>query len=302
MSPLSQPVSLLASLMSALAYHVYTIFLFSKSDIKTTLIPSFFALGAAPLSPTRRFAHAIQAVLWIYLHLFQFNLSNQVRDPEEDRQNKPWRPLPSGRITLKNANRLKKLSIAACLFASWCYGWRLLRISAFFTVLIPAYHELHGDSHWISKNLMNAVGYACFASGSTLIASKDRTQLDFTGTLSISVISAILATTIQAQDFQDVEGDSLVGRKTLPIVFPNLSRLTPIVTLLIWSLYLTTIWEINAIASITFFTLAVVVGTRYYLWRSVKDDQLSYFLYNIWLAGAFAMPGYWRLYKEGAAF
>ncbi|PPQ66605.1 hypothetical protein CVT24_006916 [Panaeolus cyanescens] len=282
MSPLPQPLTRIGSSVSTLASHAYTLFLFSKSDIKTTLIPvSFFALGAAPLSPTRRFAHAIQAIFWIYLHLFQFNLANQVRDPEEDRQNKPWRPLPSGRITLKNAYRLKKLAIATCLFVSWCYGYRVLRTSAFFSILIPAYHELHGDSHWLSKNLMNAVGYACFASGSTLIASKDRSQLDFTGTLAISVISAILATTIQAQDFQDVEGDSLVGRKTLPIVFPNLSRLTPIVTLLLWSFYLTSIWEINTLATVAFFTLALVVGTRYYLWRSVKDDQMSYFLYNV---------------------
>ncbi|KAJ3513367.1 hypothetical protein NLJ89_g2987 [Agrocybe chaxingu] len=286
---------------STLSYHAYTIFLFSKSDIKTTLIPSFFALGAAPLSPTRSLSHALQSILWIYLHVFHFNLCNQVRDPMEDKRNKPWRPLPSGRITLTNAIRLKRIAITACLLLSLCYSPIVFYSSAFFAALVPMYHELHGDQHWLSKNLMNAVGYACFAIGSTLIASADRYKLDFVSSLSIFVISSILATTIQAQDFQDVEGDAEVGRKTLPIVFPNLSRYTPIISLLLWSLYLTVVWEISIPSSIAFTCLGLIVGIRYYFWRSVKDDEWSYFLYNIWLAIAFSMPGYWRMYKESAA-
>ncbi|KAF8959406.1 hypothetical protein BDZ97DRAFT_1922932 [Flammula alnicola] len=73
------------------------------------------------------------------------------------------------------------------------------------------------------------------------------------------------------------------------------------ITLLLWSWYLSCIWEIDVPASLGFTGLAAIVGVRYYFWRSTKDDQLSYFLYNIWLAIAFAMPGYWRLYKETAA-
>jgi len=145
------------------------------------------------------------------------------------------------------------------------------------------------------------VGYACFAIGSTLIASNDRSRLDFTGSLSIFIISAILATTIQAQDFQDVDGDKSVGRSTLPIAFPKLSRCTPLISLLLWSAYLTCIWEIGGIGTCGFTCLAVIVGLRYFLLRTTKDDELSYLMYNIWLAIAFSMPGYWRLYKESAA-
>ncbi|KAF8905771.1 UbiA prenyltransferase family [Gymnopilus junonius] len=284
-----------SSLASRLAYHTFTLFLFSKSDIKTTLIPvSFFSLGAAPLSPTNR-------VFWIWLHLLHFNLANQVRDPEEDMRNKPWRPLPSGRISLSTARVFRYLMPLVCMVVSLCYSRTIFYASAFFAALVPMYHELHGDAHWLSKNLMNAVGYACFAIGSTLIASNDRSKLDFTGALSIFIISAILATTIQAQDFQDVDGDKSVGRSTLPIAFPNLSRYTLLITLLLWSAYLTCIWEIGGIGSIGFTCLAMVVGLRYYLLRTTKDDEVSYFMYNIWLAVAFSMPGYWRFYKESAA-
>ncbi|KAF8164744.1 UbiA prenyltransferase family [Crassisporium funariophilum] len=273
---------------SRMTYHAFTLFLFSKSDIKTTLIPvSFFALGAAPLSPTRRLSHAIQAIVWIWLHLLQFNLANQVRDPEEDRRNKPWRPLPSGRISLANAYILKRIATVACLLVSWYYSSRVFIASAFFAVLIPMYHEMHGDRHWLTKNLMNSLGYACFAIGSTLIAASDRSKLDLTGSLSIFIISAILATTIQTQDFQDVQGDKLVGRQTLPIAFPNISRYTPLISLVIWSLYLTSMWEIDIPGSVGFTCLAIIVGVRYYLWRTTKDDQFSYLLYNVRLFVAF---------------
>ena len=105
--------------------------------------------------------------------------------------------------------------------------------------------------------------------------------MDFPGAFSISVIAAVLATTIQAQDFQDVIGDKAVGRYTLPIAFPNFSRYTPLVTLVTWSLYLTIMWEITTPAGVGFTFLGIVVGIRYYFWRSAKDDEWSYVLYNV---------------------
>ena len=257
-------------------------------------------MGAAPLSPTHPASHAIQCVLWVWLHVLQFNLSNQLHDPEEDIRNKPWRPLPSGRITLANVIILKYITTATCLLLSYAYSPCVLVSSASLSLLIRLYHEMHGDQHWLSKNLMNSVGYACFATGATLVAgmapfpcpqivscrlskilASNRYQLDFPGAVSISVIAAILATTIQAQDFQDVIGDKAVGRHTLPIAFPNFSRYTPLVTLVMWSLYLTTMWEITTPAGVGFTFLGIVVGIRYYFWRSTKDDEWSYVLYNV---------------------
>ena len=127
-------------------------------------------MGAAPLSSTHRGSHALQCVVWVWLHVLQFNLSNQIRDPEEDKCNKPWRPLPSGRITLANAYILKYITIATCLLLSYSYSTCVLVSSALLTLVIPMYHEMHGDQHWLSKNLMNSIGYSCFATGSTLVA------------------------------------------------------------------------------------------------------------------------------------
>jgi len=131
--------------------------------------------------------------------------------------------------------------------------------------------------------------------------ASDRCQLDLPGAFSVSVIAAILATTIQAQDFQDVIGDKAVGRNTLPIAFPTFSRYTILVTLVMWSLYLTTMWEITTPAGVGFTFLGIVVGIRYYFWRSTTDDEWSYILYNIWLTIAFAMPGYWRMFRQNTS-
>lgn len=257
-------------------------------------------MGAAPLSSTHRASHAIQSILWLWLHVLQFNLSNQVRDPEEDKRNKPWRPLPSGRITLAQAIILKYITIATCLLLSYSYSPCVLISSASLSLIIPLYHEMHGDQHWLTKNLMGGGGYACFATGCTLVAAFDRYKLDFPGAFSISIVAAILATTLQAQDFQDVIGDKAVGRYTLPIAFPNFSRCTVLITLVMWSLYLTTMWEIATPAGVGFIFLAIIIGIRYYFWRSTENDEWSYVLYNVWLTIAFAMPGYWRMFRENA--
>ena len=126
----------------------------------------------------------------------------------------------------------------------------------------------------------------------SIILASNRCRLDFPGAFSISVIAAILATTIQAQDFQDVIGDKAVGRNTLPIAFPNFSRYTLLVTLVMWSLYLTAMWEITTPAGVGFTFLGIVVGIRYYFWRSTKDDEWSYVLYNVSLFPIFITSTY----------
>jgi len=99
--------------------------------------------------------------------------------------------------------------------------------------------------------------------------------------LSIFVIASILATTIQVQDFQDVVGDNSIGRKTLPIVFPNGSRYTPIICLVLWSMFLSSVWELSILASLAYASFGTYVGLRFFHKRSVKEDERSYLIYNV---------------------
>jgi 4-hydroxybenzoate polyprenyltransferase len=93
---------------------------------------------------------------------------------EEDKLNKPWRPLPAGRITLQNSLILRWLSIIASLLLSAWYSGYVLAASFTYTVAVTLYHELNGHGHWLMKSLMNAGGLTTIALGSTLIAGMSR--------------------------------------------------------------------------------------------------------------------------------
>ncbi len=89
----------------------------------------------------------------------------------------------------------------------------------------------------------------------------------------------IVLTTIHAQDFQDVPGDRIQGRKTLPIVAPTASRIS-MIFLLMWSMWLGVISQ-TIVAQIFLISGAIVVGGRFMLFRTVPADRISYVLYNV---------------------
>jgi hypothetical protein len=84
--------------------------------------------------------------------------------------NKSSRPIPSGQISLERAVVLRWALPPVCLFTSACYSSKVLGASFVLTLFIIFYNELKAHWHWFSKNLITAVGYACFEIGSTLIA------------------------------------------------------------------------------------------------------------------------------------
>lgn len=144
----------------------------------------------------------------------------------------------------------------------------------------------------------------------------NRSALDGTAALAVCLSTAIFATTIHAQDFKDVYGDALVGRKTLPIVHPKYSRQTILIGLSVWSLSLNIIWGLDSFTGALLMLLAMCVGVRFMVYKTVPDDQFSFYLYNVrpqvpvfrsftatddkpdlsqvWLSCAHALPGYWR--------
>lgn len=107
---------------------------------------------------------------WLVYHLFMFNACNQRGSYIEDSVNKPWRPIPSGRITPSTARILSIWlyisSIAGSIYLQ--VPWASIML-CFFTYL---YNQLKLDNHWASKSLLNAAGYGCFEIGTTVLTSK----------------------------------------------------------------------------------------------------------------------------------
>ncbi|KAI0071185.1 hypothetical protein K474DRAFT_1669294 [Panus rudis PR-1116 ss-1] len=281
-----------AAYHSSIVYHAITMFLFIKSDIKTTLIPT--SLSALAVAPNLRTAHIPEGVLWIWLHLLQFNLSNQTIDVDEDKGNKAWRPLPAGRITLKSARLLRWMIVPLCLIFSLCYGVESFYSSTIIVMLTIVYNELgaHGG-HWFWRNAVNAIGLAAFQAGGAIVMSEERKNLDSTAAMALCISAAVLTTTIHAQDFKDVAGDVKIGRSTLPIIAPVLARYTVVIGLITWSAALGYIWEIG-LPAVAFGMLGLYTGYRYIFFREVVDDQVSYYWYNCWLSIAHLLPYCYR--------
>lgn len=253
-------------------------------------------------------------MFWIWVHLLQFDLSNQTLDPNEDIINKSDRPLPSKRISLRAAIYLRWALIPACWILSSIYSRETVYSSITLVALTFIYNEFTAhSSHWLSRNVVNACGFGSFETGATLIASTvlyaifiygynsslsiveklnhssilslitggDVHVLDSVATWSIFVSMAIFTTTIQTQDFKDEVGDRAVGRRTIPILFPTVGRCCILPLLSLWSIGLTVVWQLDSITSILYTLLSVFVGLRFLLLKSVESDQLSFYWYNV---------------------
>jgi hypothetical protein len=91
----------------------------------------------------------------------------------------------------------------------------------------------------------------------------------------------VIFTTIHAQDFADCEGDRQSGRRTLPIVAPEGSRLYILTALVMWSMWLSVFWELGVFCTLLLSATGTSIGIRYYGKRIVHEDERSYRLYNV---------------------
>ena len=163
------------------------------------------------------------------------------------------------------------------------------------------YDELGLAGHHIGKNLCNIGGYTTLELGATKVMGTCRylmqprncqlsvhhclvgltRDLDSVSIFAIYLSGALIFTTIQAQDFADVEGDSALGRVTFPIYAPELSRVFTLFALVGWSCGLSAFWDIGPLHRAIFIGFGALVGWRYYVLRTAKEDGRSYVLYNV---------------------
>ncbi|CAG8600974.1 6163_t:CDS:2, partial [Scutellospora calospora] len=137
--------------------------------------------------------------------------ATQISSVEEDKINKPFRPIPSGLTTVKGAKcRLMTISIIFPI-VSYLLGGTLSLIYAFiFQIWVILYEKFNLHSNAFFKNF-----FTTFAAWT-----------EFSCCYYI-----IIVITLQVQDFRDQKGDKFVGRKTLPILIGDkFCRLLTVVT------------------------------------------------------------------------
>ncbi|CAO2655312.1 Nn.00g103760.m01.CDS01 [Neocucurbitaria sp. VM-36] len=288
-------------------YHIRTLLLFTCDQILDTVIPgTTFGIIAALSGPVLGFPVQDMSVIlrrtpivavWLWVVILQFCLQNQCSPSsvQEDSLNKPWRPIPSGRILRTQAEYLLTSTHIVATVVS--YYLDVLPIHVVYIILITAYNNFGGsDRSGILRNFYCGAGFSCYFSGAMSIALGPNISMSSQAwKWTFLVTFGTLATTIQTQDFRDEAGDEARGRRTLVTELGRkFALLTVIVTVSFWSLYTTMVfftggWKIVAIP-IVLGGILIAVALRAIGEKSYKLDRWMYKTWCLWMFGFCILP------------
>ncbi|KAL1738900.1 UbiA prenyltransferase family-domain-containing protein [Schizophyllum fasciatum] len=272
---------------------LYTIYLFSESNVTGVLLP---AVPRDGLRTRWRFdmADFFEGFLWLELHLLAF----EVTGVEEDKLQKPHRPIPSGRIAQSQARTLYICVIIAALAMSARHG--IACVTVIFIGAITVYNEGCLARFWYFKSGLALLGYAWFCSGTAICFNDDR-PLPPRTLWATSCLALIFFTTGHAQDFRDREGDAAIGRRTLALILPHrFARWSLSALIVAWAAAACRCWAPPLPFSMLVCALAGATALSFLTDHSQEADKQSYCVYNLWLS-CNALPLFDRWREHGAS-
>lgn len=286
----------------SLAFHLYSLYLFTFSDLKTIVGPTalfgiFISLAASVFKlssnpPTRWILHRAHVVVfWVWINLLPFAIDNQ-RQPAailEDSLNKPWRPMPTRRLTPSQAKYLMLTLYPVALWTSVYLGG--MRQCIALMLLGFLYNDSGGADFCFLRNIINACGFICFTSGSMEVAIGYHLPWNLTLAHWFSIIGAVIFSTIQVQDLADQAGDEFCGRRTVPLVIGDgWSRWSIALPMGFWCWFCPWFWDLHATGYVMPWMLGCTVIVRMFTKRAVGDDKFTFRIYNLWLLALYILP------------
>jgi 4-hydroxybenzoate polyprenyltransferase len=248
---------------------------FSWRDWSASIIPScLFALGGLKdLFYHTAICNYLLVVLWVSLYIYSFNLFTQSLSLEEDRVNKPDRPLPSGKTSADAA--MKRCIIAwAASFAITLLRPQIIAEVTVWVLVTSFLGATKAGGHWIGKNVFGmSIGCWALLSPSRKLMGPQTTQTS----RHIIAMSLWAAFITHSQDFRDQEGDRKSRRKTLPIAFGDQNAryilafvLTPLAffSTCLFNLAQTAPWLLGA--------MHALVAYRFLTFRNAESDHKTY--------------------------
>ena len=296
--------------------HSYSIWLFTFTDLKTILGPSvtFGILNSIAISLDRNttlpsntnfntssqiLSRAPLVILWVWINLLPFAIDNQ-RQPEsikEDALNKPWRPLPSQRMTPESARYLMIFLYCTAVIISHHFG-NLAQCLALI-LLGYCYNDLNDPNmSCVLRNFINACGYTCFSSGAMQVAVggygskpfQDESALGLRGWWFV-VLACVIFSTVQTQDMYDQRGDAVRGRKTVPLVLGDgPARWTIAIPMVLWSWMTPLLWNVSLFGYFIPVLLGFIVAVRTLSTRTELGDKATFRVWNLWIAYIYSLP------------
>ena len=277
------------------------IWAFTESNFATFVIPNtaFGVLGAVAgsrladgqLSSLLRIVHRLPVVVaFNWYNVLVFDLANQrsTESVEEDLVNKPWRPIPSGKVTQDQTRRAMLATIPAALALNYLLG--VWREGVFIQILTWLYNDLRGGDELI-RDAIIAVAYGLFNHGSLQIAIGGEASVSAGGQIWIIIISGVILTTMQVQDLKDQEGDRTRGRKSIPLFLGDqTSRVLIAIFVLVWSCVCTFFWGLRPLAYTMTVSWGLVVMLSVLLRRRPDEDSQTWKLWCIWTVSLYSLP------------
>nr|WBQ21649.1 hypothetical protein [Stachybotrys sp.] len=274
---------------------------FIESDFLTFAVPNtafgmMSAIGSSQLleGPPPYLSDVLRrgpTVLFFNVYsLLLFDLANQYspESVEEDRINKPWRPIPSGLVTREQTRKAMLFVAPAALGLNYVLGvWNeglLVQVLSYY------YNDLNGGGG-LGRDVIISVSYGLANRTSLQLAIGPENTVSHQGQLWLIIISAVVLTTMHIQDFKDQLGDSKLGRQTMPLLLGDgfcrvaLSFLIPF-----WSLVSVRFWGLTMLSSSFHCLLAALIVTRLLWKREQKQDARTWRLWCFWHASLYALP------------
>jgi 4-hydroxybenzoate polyprenyltransferase len=154
-----------------------------------------------------------KSVVYFTLYLGVHVIVNQLMGVEEDKIDKPWRPLPSGLLSLRHARAFRDVLLICFPLLGWLWGvgvWALL----WQTLVMMQVQTRLTERFGIAKNMYCGIGAVAQLAAAWRLAG----PLVSKAWLWIAVVAAFVTVTAHTQDVRDVAGDRSAGRRTLPVV------------------------------------------------------------------------------------
>jgi 4-hydroxybenzoate polyprenyltransferase len=295
------------SFIGKIAYAPYLAWAFTESNFDTFVIPNtaFGVLGAfaAPML-TEGFRQPLTSleILWRFPLVLAFNwysvlifdLANQ-RSPEsieEDRLNKPWRPIPTGKATAAQARRFMLVVIPLALLFNYLLGvWRQ---GLFIMVLTWMYNDIRGGDE-VVRDLIISVAYAMFNSASLEIAvgGGEYTDINISrgGIIWTTMISAVILTTMQVQDLKDQAGDRTRERQTIALwLGDRFSRISIAFFVCFWSVACLFFWDPKPYGYVVPAASGAITAYRVLFMATPKDDAATWRWWCLWTITLYLLP------------
>ncbi|KAL0575430.1 hypothetical protein V5O48_006546 [Marasmius crinis-equi] len=270
---------------------LYAIVLFIINDYPLVITPTL--LSGTILGGPSDLPSVGAAFVWLNLHLLAFNIQNQLAGIEEDRLCKPFRPLPAGRISVKNARFLYFAVVAASV--AWSFRHGLLPLSIIYSGGTWFYNEYGLAANPFLKTPMCGIAYICYTGGAAFIIGHHQT-LTMKSIYAILTSGLIFGLTGHMQDFRDRSGDALMGRRTIPLILPQaVARWSLLLIISAFTYALVTMWSPPILVTCVFALFALITVTTLVATHSEEKDRVNFHWYEGWLICAHLLPLFRRI-------